>query len=196
VKRAVVLAGTVGLFAACGPSFQAVYEGDVRFEHCYALDENAASDMRLKADCWRDWMKNYTYGQTRDRVEYAAARHYALSIAPNSPSDEALMEAAPGGGIRKNVITAPMPTSVYAPPPNTIPVEVDGGAKEPPKDVPKEPPKDASKRAPGFECGDACSGAWSTCKDGCTGKTCELCDATYRACMSDCFKALPPAKKK
>jgi hypothetical protein len=187
--------GVVGLAAACGPSFQAVYEGDVRFEHCYALDENAAVELSSKAECWRDWMRNYTYGQTRDRVEYAAARHYALAVVPNVPSDEALMEAAPGGGVRKNVITAPMPTSVYAPPPNTMPTEVDAGAKEAPKEPQPKEATNPAKRAPGAECGETCGGAWGACKDGCTGKTCDLCDGTYRACMADCFKSGLPKKK-
>jgi hypothetical protein len=41
--------------AGCGPSFQAVYDGDVRFEHCYALDESPNAPMAAKKDCWRDW---------------------------------------------------------------------------------------------------------------------------------------------
>src|SRR5690349_4487799 len=71
--------------AGCGPSFQALYEGDARFEHCYALDESGTASMRQKSDCWRDWTLRYTYGQTRDRVEYAAARYRALTRAPEAP---------------------------------------------------------------------------------------------------------------
>jgi hypothetical protein len=36
---------------ACGPSFQVMYEGDSRFEHCYALDENPNVLMQQKSDC-------------------------------------------------------------------------------------------------------------------------------------------------
>jgi hypothetical protein len=175
--------------ASCGPSFQAVYEGDVRFEHCYAVDETVNTTMKEKADCWRDWMKSYTYGQTRDRVEYAAARHYALVVAPNAPTDEAMMEAAPGGGIRHKVITAPMPTSVYAPPPSTMPEpeKGDGGVAAPDGSGPKTlvTPK---VRAPGSECGDDCSNAWNVCKESCSGTTCDVCDARFRTCMGACFK--------
>ena len=60
VKRCLgVLLGLLGLLLvvggmACGPSFQAIYEGNSRFEHCYALEENAQTAMHDKADCWRD----------------------------------------------------------------------------------------------------------------------------------------------
>lgn len=47
--------GALGGALACGPSFQAIYEGNARFEHCYALEENAQTGMREKAECWRDW---------------------------------------------------------------------------------------------------------------------------------------------
>ena len=66
---------------ACGPSFQAVYECDVHFEHCYALDESGAS-VEAKKECWRDWLHGYTYGQSRDRVEYGGTRYSELSLDP------------------------------------------------------------------------------------------------------------------
>src|SRR4051812_3724316 len=100
-RRPLFVAGIAPLvalaaLAACGPSYQALYEGDARFEHCYALEEASLSSMQQRSDCWRDWMLRYTYGQTRDRVEYASARYRALSRAPQAPTDEAMMEAAPG----------------------------------------------------------------------------------------------------
>src|SRR5262245_15726431 len=95
VAFALVSAASAAL-AACGPSFQVIYEGNSRFEHCYALEENPQASMPAKAACWRDWSEHYTYGQTRDRINYATARYVALSEAPNAPTDEALMMAAPG----------------------------------------------------------------------------------------------------
>ena len=71
----------------CGPSFHAIYEGNARFEHCYALEENPQTGMKDRADCWRDWSEHYTYGQTRDRIQYATARYVALSQAPNVPTE-------------------------------------------------------------------------------------------------------------
>jgi hypothetical protein len=75
---------SLGVFAAChavnlvllgcGPSFEAIQEGDLRFAHCdrLDLDPNIAPSHRLH--CWREWRRVYTYGQTRDRVEYAQRR--------------------------------------------------------------------------------------------------------------------------
>ncbi len=75
---AVVLGGAVlgagTLASGCGASIQAIYEGDIRFEHCMALDAQpqiAASDRRA---CWTEWVTHYTYGQTRDRVLHAQLR--------------------------------------------------------------------------------------------------------------------------
>lgn len=181
---------------ACGPSFQALYEGDARFEHCYAIDESGTASMKQKSDCWRDWTLRYTYGQTRDRVEYAAARYRALSRAPEAPTDEAMMEAAPGEG-RGSSIAAPAPTSAFAPPPKIL--DVDGGASRPanalpgytdagaaPELAPPPPP-----RPPGADCSDGCTSDWTACKDSkdkChDAKSCDLCTAAYKRCMKTCF---------
>ena len=84
---ATTLAALAGLGAlgvvACGPSFQVVYEGDARFEHCYALDETPQISMQEKSDCWSTWIRSYTNGQTRNRVDYAAMRaKAAISRSP------------------------------------------------------------------------------------------------------------------
>src|SRR5580704_16522387 len=77
----------VGGSAACGPSFQAVYECDVHFEHCYALDQGGAT-VEAQKECWRDWLHGYTYGQSRDRVEYGGTRLSYLSLDPTLPSED------------------------------------------------------------------------------------------------------------
>lgn len=123
---AAAVAAASAAAVACGPGFQAVYEGNARFEHCYGLEETPAATMRDKADCWRDWSDHYTYGQTRDRIQYAIARYVALSQAPNVPTDEALMMAAPGVTPRVSTITAPAPSNAFAPPPKVL--EDDSGA--------------------------------------------------------------------
>ncbi|HZU85234.1 MAG TPA: hypothetical protein VE987_20015, partial [Polyangiaceae bacterium] len=97
--------------AACGPSFQAVYECDVRFEHCYALDQEPAP-ADAKKQCWREWLHGYTYGQPRDRVEYAATRFSELSLDPALPKVEA---EAPR---HVHAMAVPAPTNAFAPPPN------------------------------------------------------------------------------
>lgn len=116
----IAVVSSLGAGLACGPSFQVIYEGNARFEHCYALEENPQSPVHDKTSCWRDWSEHYTYGQTRDRIHYATARYVALSQATNLPTDEALMMAAPGVTPRESTITAPAPTNAFAPPPKVL----------------------------------------------------------------------------
>lgn len=192
----------IGL-GACGPSFQAIYEGNARFEHCYALEENPQAPMPEKAACWRDWSERYTYGQTRDRVHYATARYVALSQAPTLPTDEALMMAAPGEAPRLTTITAPAPTNAFAPPPKVL---------EPHEHALAAPPGEAASipvigaddggalpvhapALPAARCADDCGSAYRGCGGGCDGaegqkpaKACQACLKSYRACMRDCFK--------
>ena len=199
--RVAVLAPVAGaawlaVTAACGPSFQIVYEGNARFEHCYALEENPLVPMPEKAGCWRTWSEHYTYGQTRDRVQYATARWVALNEAHDAPTDEALMMAAPGQIPRTSVITAPAPTNAFAPPPKVLEqaqaVETnnktlgDAGVKNA-----AEPAKTVSY--PAMSCSDACQSTYQSCGKDCDGdagfsKTCKSCSSSYRSCMKACFK--------
>lgn len=107
----------VAAACGCGPSFTALYEGDARFEHCYAMEDQGSQSLQKRADCWRDWMDHYTFGQTRDRVQYASARYKALT-SPALPTDEGMMSAAPGGA-EETSNPALAPTSAFAPPPTT-----------------------------------------------------------------------------
>lgn len=197
----VALAAGAALAVACGPSFQAIYEGNSRFEHCYALEENPQTPMQEKSECWRDWSEHYTYGQTRDRVQYAIARYVALSAAPNVPTDEALMNAAPGVTPREQTITAPTPTSAFEPPPKVLP-ETDAGPPPPPRpsELPEALPAPAQAPAlpaplPASDCGDKCVSTFRACQRSCpadAGPTkpdaCKPCESAYRACMRACFK--------
>lgn len=193
---------TVGLVLfglGCGPSFQAIYEGDARFEHCYALEEDPNVAMHYKSACWQDWTKRYTYGQTRDRVQYAANRYAALTRAPALPTDEALMGAAPGEEGEKTQISAPAPTSAYTPPPKTSPgvntvsptqtwtqAVLDGGAAPASPVVTVPDPRSAL-----VDCTDACATTWKGCKVACeqAGKrNCDYCEKPYRTCLKQCMK--------
>jgi hypothetical protein len=181
---------------ACGPSFQAVYESDVHFEHCYALDESPAT-ADSKEECWRVWLRGYTYGQSRDRVEYAAMRFSQLSLGPTLPSEE-VRDARPRR--RAPAQGAPMPTNAFAPPPNLA-----ASASAVPGAAPPLPARDSPSRAPGAECSDGCAQRWSACRDACDAAQrhsqdpksggCDGCDRTYRACVPGCFReepVLPP----
>jgi hypothetical protein len=185
---------------ACGPSFQAVYECEVRFEHCYALDQDPHRIEAQKA-CWRVWLHDYTYGQSRDKVEYAEARFSELSLDPTLPSEDVGVRPH-----RRRDNASPLPTSAFAPPPNVAGDGVVAGAASqaaaqaqaqaaqtqqgqptiagatPPRTGPGLP------TAPGEQCTDACAQRWTACRKGCTDGQCNGCDAAYKACVPACFQ--------
>ena len=81
-----LLAGFVAVSeAGCGASYQSLYEGEVRFEHCYRLDEEQGMPPGQRRACWHDWSMHYTYGQTRDRLEYALRRQRELTAQITDP---------------------------------------------------------------------------------------------------------------
>jgi hypothetical protein len=149
---------------ACGPSFQAVYECDVHFEHCYALDESGAS-VEQKKECWRDWLHGYTYGQSRDRVEYGGTRYSELSLDPTLPSED---QPSPA---RAKHVAAPAPTNAFAPPPMMGGTTVATAA-----------------HAPASDCSDGCAQRWTSCRSTCRANACDVCDQAYRTCMPGCFR--------
>ncbi len=199
MKLVRTIVGLTLLGLGCGPSFQAIYEGDARFEHCYALEEDPNVAMQYKSQCWLEWQKHYTYGQTRDRVQYAANRYAALTRAPASPTDEAMMGAAPGEEGEKTQLSAPAPTSAYTSPPKTSPggnpvtptqtwatqaPVLDGGLTPSPVVTVPEP------RSPLADCTDACTSTWKGCRATCeqVKGNCELCEKPYRTCLKACMK--------
>ena len=178
---------------SCGPSFQAIYEGNARFEHCYALEERQQTPLNEKADCWHDWSERYTYGQTRDRIHYATARYVSLS--QTVPTDEAMMMAAPGMTPRTSTITAPAPTNAFAPPPKVLDADdASTGKPSRPSEVPTivgtgAPSVDAGTDGggavaalPGKGCVDACGTTFHGCK------AAAACEKTYKTCMRTCMK--------
>ena len=145
---------------ACGPSFQTIYENDARFEHCYALDDSATASLEKKAKCWKDWKEHHTFGQTRDRVEYAQSRYVALQRVPDLPTDEAMMHAAPGEVGDQGKLTAPTPTNAFAPPEAMAAVDAGGRAAPPPTITAfVAPPPGPDAGAPGGGAGRIGAGA-------------------------------------
>jgi hypothetical protein len=157
----------------CGPSYQAVNECDARFEHCYALDLTSGSQSAVRRTCWRDWLRGYTYGQSRDRVEYAATRLSQLSLESTMARGDLPRGPAPVSD--GTSAAAPMPTNAFVPPPNVAPT---AGTQ----------PGPSAAIAPGSECAEACVSRWRVCREPCKDKACALCDRTYRACASACFR--------
>ena len=168
--------------SACGASIQAVYEGDVRFEHCMAMDSRPEVKPTIRRACWDEWLKFYTFGQNRDRVEFARVRIKQLNLA--SDFDEA--DWAPS---RQMAAAAPEPTSVLAPPPMTLgsgttgdagaPKSQDGGANA--------SSGDDDKAAPSSKCAAECEDAWGLCKRDCKTAACEkACMGKMTRCMRKC----------
>lgn len=190
------------LSASCGPSAQSIYEGDVRFEHCYRLDLELDVASTHREACWTTWLDRYTYGQSRDRLEYARRRvrafatgdtdRPALRVGENQQQDS-----------RQFYLVVPSPTSVHAPPP-PIATRVNATPEPPPSatatDTGKSSPTmsnsaEAAKPsapAPGESCANECRNAFSSCNQACDPKSttlaCKSCDPDYKQCMQRCFQ--------
>jgi hypothetical protein len=179
---------------ACGPSYQTIYENDARFEHCYAIDDSATSSLDQKAKCWKDWKEHHTFGQTRDRVEYAQSRFVALN-STEMPTDEAMMHAAPGEVGEHTQLTAPTPTNAFAPPEAMAAVDAGTRASPPPTITafvappPPPPPPVTDAGAPvrprAAICTDDCTRSFQECK---SSRDAGACDDGYDRCVVNCVK--------
>ena len=183
-----------------------MYDGDVRFEHCYRVDEERQVAITDKLQCWRDWTRRYSYGQSRDRVGYALARERTLAQAMAAGE-----LAAPRGAVDTSQRALPQPISAYAPPPQTMTpasatserrvsngvhasisgVAADGGSNAAAPNAEGSLLAGASPAladAPGASCGGACGKTWVSCKQPCKGANCRsTCDDQYRGCMRACY---------
>ena len=176
---AAVFAGALAAGGAlsCGASIRSVYEGDVRFEHCMALDARADVKPVVRRSCWEEWVSFYTFGQTRDRIDYAHAREQQLDHASNV--DEGDAHAPKLAAI---AAVAPDPTSAIAPPPSMA-VTADAGA-----------PDGAAHEGEGDEhttaharCAAGCQQGLEACHQGCKGPACErVCGARFVRCTGRC----------
>jgi hypothetical protein len=181
VQLAFALLG--GALVGCGPSVQAVYESNVRFEHCYRLDLDRDTAPSHRQTCWNEWVRTYNVGQTRDRIEYAKRRLRYLASGETSPPplnlDAASQpEAAP---------EAPAPTNLHTPPPALL------KAPEPPA------PSASASAPPGpqlpkDQCAGECAESYRACVSPCNGadadvpSRCVGCERDYARCMQRCFK--------
>ncbi len=145
-----------------------VYEGDVRFERCMALDWQGDVDAQIRRGCWEEWTRYYTLGQTRDRIEYA--RHEVDKLSPTA--GVAVADTAPLHAI-------PEPTSVFLPPPMMIDVPSASASAGPSASV-ATPPKSP--------CETACEDSAGECSKICRGPVCSKGCALQRAkCLERCI---------
>jgi hypothetical protein len=157
---------------ACGANMQAVYEGDMRFEHCMALDAEPDVTPMIQRACWIEWLAFYTYGQTRDRVRHAEGRIRGLANAGVVPIEE-VAQATP------EPLAAPAPASMVSSPP--LIGAVDGGTAEA---APPPPPAPATERQP---CLVECAAVRDECRGQCTDRSCERgCSAGFAGCTRRC----------
>ena len=155
-----------------------MYEGDVRFEHCMALDARPDVKPTIRRMCWDEWRQFYTFGQTRDRTEYAALRARQLGVEGDFDEGDVQLAKAPGP-------SAVEPTSALAPPPRLIAV-VDSGLADAHVDAPPDAEVDAAPPASG--CAADCEQAWTFCRNECKTAPCDkACSSKYKRCMKRCF---------
>jgi hypothetical protein len=171
---------------ACGPSVQSIYEGDVRFEHCYRLDLDLNIAASHREACWKQWMSLYTYGQPRDRIEYARRRLRAFS---GGDFTRPTLETGSNRPQRREFyLVVPEPTSAHASPPS-IATPVYG----PDAGIPVLPTASAVA-PPGASCASGCQSAFESCKAACapdggaSEAACKSCEPDYRHCMRRCYE--------
>ena len=181
----------LGAAAACGPSVQSIYEGNVRFEHCYRLDLEVDTAPTHRQACWNEWLALYTYGQPRDRIEYARRRSHAFVTGdPNTPRLDIGGTEPKAGEARQFYLMVPSPTSVHAPPPAVATrLYTDGGVSPTAPIVPE--PKQVE--LPEDSCTTKCRETYTACSTACEGDagkpaaSCKACDPDYKRCMKRCF---------
>lgn len=157
--------------AACGASIQAVYEGDVQFEHCMALDAQPDVKPAIRRACWQEWVGFYTYGQTRDRVRHAQRRAAQLS------SGNGAFSAVTG----VDPLQAPEPTSALLGPPGTTIDLSDAGASA------QRPAGEAPASRTQQRCTQECDAIRDDCRRECRTHGCHKgCAFRHRGCLSEC----------
>jgi len=189
----------LGAAFACGPSLTSVHEGTVRFEHCNRLDLDERVAKSECGRCWQTWLKSHSYGQPRDRIDYARRRARALANGNDSRPTLKFGERSPEE--RQFYLVVPGPTSVHAPPPPIATVwKADAGRLA----------KTDGDLPPAESCADACRSTWQGCSGKCgnggaakgvngngarksaTGSqnadACTKCGSDYSACMKRCFE--------
>ena len=184
VLRLLNMAAAVGaIVIGCGPSVSSIYEGNIRFEHCYRLDLDPNIAPSHREACWREWTSRYTYGQTRDRLDYARRRIARLTA--GDPSRPQLNLSRPTTAKPGDPTPAPV-SARKAPPATATSPSPDAGA----------PPVDSAggPNIPGASCAEKCKAALNTCKPKCQNAPdagnvpCEPCATDYRQCMRRCFE--------
>jgi len=181
LRRSTTLLAFVLLLAGCGPSFEILAEGDLRFVHCDRLDLDPKIAPSHRLHCWREWRRAYTYGQTRDRVEYAQRRiAEVVSGDTESPFQLPAGEALAGRHrVRPGVRLDPV---------SVAPAERAAVGEPSPLSLLALSPEEAA-------CRTRCEAAHAACSPGCETRPtgCLRCEQPLEACLGQCKPGTPPS---
>jgi hypothetical protein len=166
-----------------------VYENDVHFEHCYAVDASPTMPHNVKLQCWAEWSQRFSQGQARDRVEYALARQRALLSGADDPSARIAIGAQPSSAppplAASPVVASPLPRSPYEGPPATMAL---ASAAPAPSAAPPAPAKPEKNLSPTQLCARDCGEAFTGCATACQRSTCyNRCGELARKCIAECL---------
>ena len=185
-----------------------IYEGNVRFEHCYRLDLDPSIAPSHRRACWQDWLARHTYGQSSDRLTHAQQRQEALNR-----GDQATLPLLGDAGVQQRQVSAPMPmpSNIHsAPPPKAAESTATAAPPASASAATKMPP-------PESDCVDECRAQWEVCSPICLEasaalaaskkthqslvvsdagvptqknlkESCAVCTSTFKACVRRCFR--------
>ena len=188
------LLGGCSLASACGPSFEVLAEGDLRFVHCDRLDLDPKIAPSHRLHCWREWRRMYTYGQTRDRVEYAQRRiAEVVSGDPNPPFQLPNGEVtSPRHAVRPRLDAVGVPPAAAAagvPAAAAAAASVSAAssvtaATSAVRSAPATGPLSPEELA----CRARCEEANAACAPGCETRPtgCKRCERPLETCLGDC----------
>jgi hypothetical protein len=136
-----------------------------------ALDARPDVKPTVQRSCWDEWISFYTFGQTRDRIDYARVRRKELGAASDFDEVDPPRKVAAGA--------APDPTSAIAPPPSMM-VSADAGV------VDGGPADERASMA--ATCVTGCERGLETCRDTCkrTPPCEQACSARHKRCTTRC----------
>lgn len=167
-----LFAAVLALASGCGPSFEAIQEGDLRFAHCDRLDLDPKIAPSHRLHCWREWRRVYTYGQTRDRVEYAQRRIAEVLSGDRDPA----FVLPDGTGVRRQDDVPAAPNPALSSPPPIVPLP------EPTES------RDGDPVGVSTGCRSRCETTRADCAPGCESQPtgCNACESSLQACLDNC----------
>ena len=137
----------------------------------------------------------YTYGQPRDRIEYARRRERSIANGDIARPTLDIGDDKQARVARQFYLVVPAPTNGHAPPP---PIATrwygDAGTAPTAATAPTTEQVAASARAPEDKCTETCRNNLANCQRPCSpdaatpDPACKICDSDYKSCMKRCFQ--------